>query len=145
MGSSATGILVYGVDLGPDEEFEFPESFKGEDDYVEFDQFIYKEAGLPDYDENATDEEHLKRWELQREAVKAYPVDLVVHGHHEYPAYIVAARGTEMSSNDWTVTTEVSPQEMLDMPKQREQVMSWMESHGFEVEEPRWLLCASYG
>ena len=63
----------------------------------------------------------------------------------EYNACIIAARGTEYSSCDWTDTTEIAPQDMLDMSEQREKIMTWMESHGFEVQEPKWHFCASYG
>lgn len=146
MGSSASGILVYGVDLGIEEEFEFPEEFNGGDEaYLEFDYFIYREAGLPEFNPNASDDDHDEFFKKRREVEQAYPVDLVRHGHHEYNACIIAARGSEYSSCDWTDTTEIDPQDMLDMSRQREDIMTWMESHGFEVEEPKWHLCASYG
>ena len=136
MGYSINSSLEYGIDLGY-EDGEVFDLFRNEEGWIDFENYLCKEASLPDYAENGTQEEFDVLYERRRKIINACPVDLISYGHHEYSSYVVIIRGKSMY--------EVDPHKMLDMGEDRVVIMEWCKKHGLEVEEPKWHLCASYG
>lgn len=87
MGTSTDGILAYGVALHDFDECPF-EELPFAEGHESFDDLIHHLAGLPDYGEEG------HSFEKEREAVEAFPLELVQHCHHEFPCWILAVRGT---------------------------------------------------
>jgi len=131
MGVSSDGILVFGIELG--REDELPEFLYTEDgDEIEFDEMVDAELGISDlsYGERA-------------EARKAYPVDLVWHCSYDYPMYILAVPGTEVSASrgyphEFTDGLPTVTQEQIDALK------AWAAERDIEGE-PCWILTSMYG
>ena len=131
MGISSDGILVFGIELGLEDE---PPAFLYDESGTEYDfeDMIDAELGIADlpYGERS-------------EARKAYPVDLVWHCSYDYPMYILAVPGTEVKAwrghaHEFTNGIPEVPQEKIDALK------AWAKERGIEGE-PCWILCSMYG
>lgn len=131
MGVSSDGILVFGIELGLEDEL--PEFLYTEDgDEIDFDEMVDGELGTHDlpYSERV-------------KARKAYPVDLVCHCSYDYPMYILAVPGTEISASrgyphEFTNGLPTVTQEQIDAFKE------WAAEHDIEGE-PCWVLTSMYG
>lgn len=150
MGQSTDATLVFGFDLGlEDEPLFFLEGIKDNygDEASSLEDLIFFEAGVPAWHEDETKEEREARREACRAAEKAYPVDIEVHCHHEYPMYILtpravmsytASRGSPVEVDFREIRNTITP-EIMTAFKQ------WCDDHGVEWQEPGWLLCSYWG
>lgn len=71
-----------------------------------------------------------------------WPVQLVNHGHHEYPAWFVAIRGTVVMDNDWGGVVDVHSYETSDQALS--EAGEWCDKHKIPWQEPRWRAMAGY-
>jgi len=142
MGVSSDGILVFGIPLDFEDTMEEDLPFmSGFDD---FGDMVAHEAGLPEWRGGMSDDESRKHWEAKRSAESACPVNLVLHCSYEYPMWIIAVRGTEVSASRGM--PELIDPELLNVSVDRiEAAKAWCESHDIQWREPRWILCSLYG
>lgn len=135
MGTSTDGILVFGFDIGVEDEQPL-ENILGEGE--EFDDFIADEAGIEQWSENVSAD----YWQRRKIAIKSCPVELVTHCSYNYPMYILAVRGTQLTAS------RGYPEEVISLHVDQEKIDSaknWCETHGIEWQEPKWLLCSLWG
>lgn len=132
MTTSTDAILAYGFDLGEDR----PEFLDG---YEDFEDFIVEQARLimPETDDYK-DPAWKAYWQAKREAVAAYPIELITHCSCEYPMYFLAVRGTEIQASRGTpVRLE------MNLPPTKEQLramQTFCEQRGIEWQMPGWHL-----
>lgn len=141
MGVSTNAILVFGIDLGE----ELPESWiKSEDeDEFDFDNYLAEKAGHPPWREDMSEPERQLRWKNIREIVGSSPVSLLIHCSCDYPMYILAVNGTEISAS------RGYPEEILDSNLSVDQVRiqkfkEWVINSGIGWSEPKWYLCSMW-
>lgn len=126
MGQSTDGILVFGIECGED---EYPEFMEGFDD---FDGYLDSLSGMPQWGEPGHD------FSASRAFREAVPADMVTHCSLDYPMYILAVRGTEISASRGYVK-EI---ETLDVDQARLAAFkTWCAERGI-TDEPKWLLCS---
>lgn len=139
MGQSTDAILVYGIDLGSeDEPPEFMNSFD------DFDEFIQREAGLV-YPENGSDQEREEYFTKAREARNNCPVELVCHCSGDYPMYILAPRGCHITASrgypeEISNLNQITPSEKL-----MKQFKQWCLLYSVEWSEPKYYLVSYWG
>lgn len=136
MGVSNDAVLVFGQDF----QEELPDFLvQAAEQGLEFEDLVYRLAGLADnWRDNMTDLERSTLCDLRREALDACPVDLVRYCSWDYPMYILAVRGTEISASRGNIR-EVDPEELLVDPRKITAAREWLAQ--FDIEfEPRWLL-----
>ena len=119
MGQSTNAYLAFGIDLGDNDEIEWPAALQGDDggEYPDLDSYIAEKAGLkkPPHADYAKPE-----WgayfTAKREAVEAFPFDLMQHCSGNYPMWVLGFRDTRQSAyrGDTTVVTmrEIKPEEI---------------------------------
>lgn len=129
MGQSTNGILVFGFEVGDEEEApDYMKGFEGFEDYLD------SLSGLPAYGEpgHSFDDQQVFRAKC--------PADLVTHCSLDYPMYILAVRGTKTSARRG-YPAEISPDE-LNVPIEKINALkAWAAERGIEGE-PKWLLCS---
>jgi hypothetical protein len=137
MGISSDGLLIYGFDLGIEDEQPFSELLA---DNEEFDDFIANEAGIEGWTENAKDD----YWKRYREAVEACPVELHIHCSYDYPMYVLGVRGANFTAyrGDPTIIEKDAFNISEDKIKAAKE---WCEKYKIEWQEPKWVLCSLYG
>lgn len=139
MGQSTDGILVFGFDLGVEDESP---DFLGEFD--DLTDLLSDEAGLTEWRNDFTDAQSSAYFKTRRELEAACPVDIVLHCSGDYPMYILAIRGYEYSAS------RGSP-EIIEMDKlivddaKIQAAKEWCEAHGIEWQEPKWVLASYWG
>lgn len=132
MGVSTDGILVFGFEVG--EEDERPDFLEGVED---FDEYVDRESGLPEWGE------HGHSFEDQRAFRDKYPVDLITHCSYDYPMHILAVRGTKRRASRG-YPLEIDPTD-LNVPSEKlEAFKNWAAERGIQGE-PKWLLCSLWG
>lgn len=129
MGSSASGIIFFGIAMGYEDTA--PKFIK------DFDEFLIEESGLPRWKEPG------HSFDAQREFNNNYPVCVRTGGHDEYPSYFVIISNMYIYTGGWEwasfdPTKLVVDQEKLDNFK------AWCKEHGIKGE-PTWILTADYG
>lgn len=142
MGSSASASLTFGIDLGD----EIPASLNpDEEDDFDFDHLITKEAGLPEWRNDMSDEECHEHFAKEREVIANAPVELVCHGY-EFDSYILAIPGYHHRV-EWCETKEITPAVINNLPSVDELVKfkEWCRNHDIEDAQPSWLLSAMWG
>lgn len=130
MGVSTDGILVFGIECGEDEET--PEFMSGFDD---FDEYLDSLSGLPQWGEPG------HNFAANAEFRKTVPADMVLHCSYDYPMYILAVRGTQVTAR------RGYPQEIESLgvdPAKLAAFKVWAEERGI-TGEPKWLLCSMWG
>lgn len=130
MGVSTNGILVFGIELG-EELPEFLEDF--DDTWWDFTDSI---SGVADDDS--------ERWEKRRDFRDNFPVELVSHCSYEYPMYILAVNGTEITASRGSPEV-IDPASLVVSPEKIEELRKFCEEYGIEWEEPKWYLCSMWG
>lgn len=132
MGTSTDAILVFGFEIGgEDEPPEFLDEFDGD-----FESFLDSLSGLPEYGEEG------HSFDAQFEYRKNCPASMTLHCSYDYPMYILAVNGTETRSSRGT------PREIGSMDVSDSDVSAfkaWCESNDIEYKEPKWLLCSMWG
>lgn len=135
MGTSTDGILAYGVALHDYDECGIEELpfMEGHDD---FDDLIAQLAGLPEYGEEG------HSWDKKREAVEAFPLELVRHCSGDYPNWILAVRGTvKTARRGYPVALNGS---LPTIPKEGITALNeWCEKYGIEKVWD-WYLCSDW-
>ena len=148
MGISSDGILVFGVDLGCEEEWfptVLPDAIIKELTGDGFDNYIYRCAGVPEFRDDETEDEQDARWEAQRAAINACPVKDVLHCSYDYGMWILAVRGTEMIAPRGC-PQEITSDKLQVPPEKVEAFKAWCTEHGIELHtEPGWILTSVYG
>lgn len=132
MGTSTNAILVYGFEVGDEDETpEFLEEFEGD-----FDEFLNDLSGLPKYGEKG------HSFSDQSAYRDKCPADLTIHCSYDYPMYILAVRGTEIIARRGYSKTipnlDVSETDIAAFK-------AWCEVNNIEYQEPRWLLVSMWG
>ena len=132
MGTSTDAILVYGFEIGSeDEPPEFLEAFDGD-----FDEYLNDISGLPKYGESGHTFEAQWAWR------DSCPADMTMHCSYDYPMYILAVRGTK------TTAYRGYPKEIKSLAIDEAKVSAfreWCEANGIEYQEPKWLLVSMWG
>lgn len=125
MGTSTDAIVAFGFNLGE----EWPESLRVEDeDSPDFEDWIADQLGLGEWQEDGY-------WERKREAVAAFPVDIITHCSCDYPEYFIAVRGTEQRAHrGYPVRLEIPEIDTAKIAALRQ----FCQQHGIEWEEPVW-------
>ena len=126
MGVSNDGIVVFGFDLGGTMP-EFLEEFGDMDSYLTETMSIGN-IGYP---------ERLK-------LLNTCPADIVWHNSYDYPCYIMAVRGTEISASRGCPET-VYPDRLVVSAERIEAFRIWCEENSVPYTEPAWLLCTMNG
>ncbi|AMO44150.1 hypothetical protein DSS3P8_092 [Roseobacter phage DSS3P8] len=133
MGQSTDAILVYGI-LLEGEDSDTPE-FLG--DFNDFEEFVEDALAMPPYGDPD------RPTYADRDAmIRAYPVTMVTHCSLDYPMYILAVPGTEITANRGHAHT------FDEWPhvdgERRAAFHAWAEAHGIEGEG-KWILCSMVG
>lgn len=131
MGTSTNGILVFGFEVG--DEDQAPSFLDG---YEDFEEYLEDISGLPKWGEPG------HSWDEQRSFREQCPVDLVTHCHHDCRMYILAVRGTEH------VAHRGFPKEinLADLDVSTEKIAAlkeWAAKRDLKGE-PAWLLCSMW-
>lgn len=133
MGQSTDAILVYGFEIG--EEDETPE-FMG--DFEDFQDYLEDQSGLPKYGEPG------HSFDAHREYRKSCPADLVSHCSGDYPMHILAVRGTEHhASRGHAVYIDPNTDLLIDNGVEAE-FKAWCAARDIEVPELKWILCSMW-
>ena len=134
MGVSTDAIVAFGFNLGE----EWPDGLKindDDEDSTDFEDWIAEHLGLGDWQAEGY-------WERKREAVAAFPVDIITHCSYDYPEYFIAVRGTEQRARR-------GYPEKLEVPEvgraKIEAMREFCEKHGIEWEEPSWHIFSLWG
>jgi hypothetical protein len=133
MGVSTDGILVFGIQLPEEETPEFLKEFDND-----FETFIDSLNGLPQWGEEGHD---IRKTHAFRDN---FPVDLVQHCSYEYPMYILAVRGTEITARRG-YPNEIDPLTLYVDSDKVETLRKFCEEYNIEWEEPKWYLCSMWG
>ena len=155
MGISSDGILAFGFDLGleeenpefllrPDVERNEDNDYDQEEDYFDFDDFLYHIHGLGEYPSEGTDAEKTQYFEAKKKLESECPVELVRHCSYDYTMYIIAINGSEKRSYRGDPTI-ISPQELNIDAAKIEAAKQFCEQHNIPWQEPNWVLCSMYG
>jgi hypothetical protein len=89
MGTSTDAIVAFGFNLGE----EWPEALKvGGEECTDFEDWISEHLGLGDWQQDGY-------FARKREAVRAFPVDIITHCSYDCPNYFIAVRGTEQRAH----------------------------------------------
>lgn len=133
MGQSTDAILVYGI-LLEGEDSDTPE-FLG--DFDDFEEFVEDDMGIAPYGDPTR-----PSYEDRASMTSTYPVALVYHCSYEYPMYILAVPGTEITANRGYAHTF---DEWPDVDGERRAAFhAWAAAHGIKGEG-RWILCSMMG
>ena len=126
MGVSSDGILVFGIELGIEDEtpgFLYDES--GVE--YEFEEMVDFELGVSD-----------KPYAEREEARKMYPVDLQIHCSYDYPMYILAVPNAKISA--WRGYPQELKEGLPEVPQEKvDALKAWAAERGIEGE-PCWIL-----
>jgi len=133
MGQSTNGILVYGIAF--EDEDELPESLSFLEEFDgDFDEYLESLAGLPKWGEPG------HSFEAVRAHRETCPADLVMHCSGDFPMYILAVRGTEITAHRGHAVEITS----LDVPVAKVAAFKqWCAERGIEGE-PKWYLCSMW-
>jgi hypothetical protein len=127
MGNSASAILCYGVNFGEDiSPICDPDKWEG------FDEYLAIGAGLKDAD-------YREKIDLE----ESCPIELVYHGYHEYPEFILAVKKSIIRA-EWGdpehLDKYIAPGEWSKC------IREFCKSFNIELpHEPTILLCSRYG
>lgn len=166
MGQSTDALLVYGYDLGSDDEWNVPElepSDDDEDDTDEDDELadrivatLLVAAGFtepdPDPDAPYSDSPEYRQsphfqWYLRRgRAEEALPVKVETHCSVEYPMYLLAAHVLRA----WRGQPKFPDLAELDRQRVAEdwdgKLAAAVKALGWTMDgPPRWILCSDWG
>jgi hypothetical protein len=145
MGQSASGSLVFGIDLGDAENL--PEEFLArfnEDDGVDINVLIGLEANMCPRPDLPYDSPEDKAWRLRRdEKKKTYPLDLVIYVSYDYPAYVLAVKGTEQGF-EWDCAEPIKFPLPAVTIGEKTALQDFCDRYGIKYKEPAWLLVARY-
>lgn len=154
MGCSADAFLVWGIDLGPDDdhEGEVPWGTQYDEDNeeigeVDFEDYFAAKLGVVAPTEEWSESEAVKRryheyWDAKRAAIKATGVSLKHYGYEGgSSALIITTAGI---GADWSQAERVPNDALTVKPEWPEQMRRAMELLGI-TGEPGWLLLAEYG
>lgn len=139
MGVSTDGIFCYGFELN--EDFEKP--------WADFDDWIAEKLGKVQHPRvafsEATKSEYHVFWEKRKAFVESSPVELVIHCSHEYPAEILAIRGTVVSAyRGYPKAVSIGELQAVAASKLDAFRVALINLH-LPVKEPTWLLCSFWG
>jgi hypothetical protein len=138
MGVSTDGILVFGFLLEEEGELDHLLGLDGD----EFDDFVAKEAGSPEYKDDMTDEERSAWYNGLNAAVDACPVEPITHCSYDYPLHIISIRGTEnRAARGYPVEVELND----PSPEKIAAAKEWCEKYGIPWQEPKWYLASLWG
>jgi hypothetical protein len=156
MGRSLYAKLAFGIDLGYDEDREFPipamlrdgydpsEDGEGDEDGsggIDLDAYITRKAGLIEPSGNDySGPEYKAFWAAQREAVAAFPLVVERQGVGDYCGSFIALRRSVQSSNytpEAVSTFEIFPEEVAAMK-------AFFDETGLPWSEPAWCIFALY-
>lgn len=164
MGRSTDALLVYGYDLGGDEEWNVPEpedqdEEDGEDEYGLIERVAAKllvAAGFnepdPDPDAPYSDGPEYRQsphfqWYLRRSAAtEALPVQVETHCSSEYPMYLLVAHVIRA----WRGHPQFPDLAKLEQQRAAEdwdrKLAAAIDALGWTMEgSPRWILCSDWG
>ena len=126
MGVSNDAQLVFGFAFEDEESKpEFLGEFDDLDDYLT--------AALTD-----------QSYEKQRKIIEACPAEIIWHCSYDYPMYILAVRGTMISSSRGYLE-EITSEKLTVAPEKIAAFKTWCEENNIEYQEPKWLLCSING
>lgn len=132
MGQSTDAILVFGIPF--EEEEVLPEFMR---DFDDFDAFVDDAMGIPPWGEPGRPD-----YPTIVALRATYPVTLVSHCSGDYPMYILAVPGTEITANRGTPHVFVDGFPVVDLGKYTK-LLSWAEAHNIEGTG-RWILCSNW-
>ncbi len=160
MGISSDGCLYYGFAIADEngcgemtdvdlakffgltlEEYEEDEYGDEYEDF-DFDEYLYKDAGLAARSDEETKEERDARWEAQDQIKNNCPVSLEMFCSYDYSMYILTIKGYGYSvarGSTAEITSLAVDADKVDAAKE------WCEKRGIKWQEPKWLLCSLYG
>lgn len=132
MGTSTDAILCFGFPVGEeDQPHEWLEDCEGD-----FDKFLNKLSGMPEYGEPG------HSFDDQRKFRESCPAEMVMHCSYDYPMYILCVQGTE------TRAWRGSPKEVPNLYVYEGDISafkSWCEANEIEYQDPKWYLCRYVG
>ena len=140
MGVSTNAYLVFGVTLDEYDEDREPDFLQGCED---FDGLLADDADLPPWRDDMTEAESDEYFRKERAIVAAAPVDLVSHCSGEFPMWIMAVRGTQLTACRGDPTT-VDPATLQVDPDRIKAAAAWCKAKGIEWEDPQWILCSDW-
>lgn len=156
MGCSADAYLVWGIDLGPDDDREVPLPWgpqfdeDGElldQDEIDFEEFFGTKLGIAVPTEEWSESEATKRryhdyWNARREAIKTSGVALKSYGYQSSGSTLIIEASRK--SADWAQPERVTDDALAVHAEWPDQMRQAMELLGL-TGEPGWLLMAEYG
>lgn len=142
MGVSTDAIIAFGFDLG-EETPSFLKPNGDDESSIEFEEFVTNEAGInyPDGFRYGTPE-YTAYSEARDAALKACPVDVVMHCSYDYPMYFLAVRGTEVNASRGN--PKKVEQQQIDFTAVGA-MREWCKNHGVEWQEPAWHIFSMWG
>lgn len=114
MGVSTDAYLVFGIDLGAEEDWE------------DAGHLVALTAAHDDC-------------EMEDET----RVELVDHCHHEYRMWILAVKGTLVRAYRGSPKT-IDPEKLKITPAQIEGLCEFCREHAIDWKEPKWVLCSMW-
>jgi hypothetical protein len=153
---SSDGLLIYGYDLGAEEEWEdLPEWFKGLPDAPDYDGFVdaaleylMKQSGLF----TETDWEAEGYWQRKHAAELEMGIDIAYHCSYEYPMYILAIKAKQGEHRAYRGSPIYIEADTLNIPPaikdEWDAKLRWaVDTLGIKtvIKEPSWILTSILG
>lgn len=74
---------------------------------------------------------------------KDWPIELLKHGHYDYPSWFLSVRNTERRSVDWGHVVAIATPEVATTAIDAAKVFCF--ENGITWQEPGWFAMATYG
>ena len=154
MGRSATADLVFGIDLGHEDDAILPWHADDEDDDdedIDFAEYYAAKLGVAaptvEYGPDTENEYHAY-WDAKRKAIEASGVDIFSYGYG-LGGSVLAVGAATLPGEDWG-SVPIDPADMTVKPEWLEQlaraveVLGLTEDHAPHGLKPRWYMTATY-
>lgn len=148
MGISSDGLLIFGINMYGEDDDDLPQELRKfivtRDDDFDFDEFICKEAGLPEWEPNMSEEALSLFFDKRRKAVESYPVTFEIHCSYDFPMYILSIPETRISSGRGH-PLKINTSELIVSDNKIQKMKEWCKLHDIKWQEPQWFLASLYG
>lgn len=144
MGIRSDALLVYGVDIGSEEDEGFPFEIPSNTVFSSCDtgDFLAVWAGIVPPDENCSEEEYEWYHNICVAMEAKYPnIEIVDHCHPDWSTYIVALRGKTIYAGRGSSTEIFPSKDLFIYEYERQDLVEFLQSKGI-YKEPEWLLCS---
>lgn len=166
MSRNVSASLCFGIDCGEEyplrgkviEEDEYGSTYEFEDEEYDLGEYLAFKHGIKypytnegDYDPESSGEDVKNWWKANKKLETLSPIEIIHYGTDEYYQYIVAIKGSEIST--YGDTEVVAPSALYNYEKfvaiasAISTATEYCDQYDIPVDflEAKWLLSASYG